>query len=698
MLGDFFDICLLCLSISFFMKKIIFYSLLLLFSGYALSQSDDQKKQEFSKKVKDGDMLFAKGKYLEAKKAYESAATINPSDENVKKQIQICDANEQKKSGFEEDKEYNKLVNKADEKFKSCDYQGAKELFTRATKIKTSDTYPPKMLKQIEDLLNPKTVAKAEPLADLGQTSEMSIEEAQKALKAADIARKNEQNTGVISKTDMLTKNENELASNRIKEMEAAGVSFSEVKKRIDSLNQENINEKDTVNIKLQHEDNSVTSVTNFQQTYQRDLLGFVDRTLVNKTKINDSITLKNKQIGSNNDTLLFNRVVQNEQNAIQESDKVKSNQANTEQSITNAVTRDEKRLSENVVVKEEVIELVKETYENIQDLEGKLNDKNIKNTNETVEKHLDFSEKADDRTVEKSKVNGINNEKLESQNKKNVMLEDSLLLSPEKRRNNLSDSLNKRYYNHDTKFSDYKDSNRIEVMSQVKASVAVVQSEIDGIESNQTSKRQEHEIEIVKLENKKLNFEDSVSKVVNTSTKELDMLVKKQEDQATDTQDADSKDINTSAVRLTNLETETNRYASQGITKPSDAQSSIENLNSKIENSKDLDVEKRTVKVLETKGIIENIEKKGIVFDDKAANSIGTLYPDGVTQEQFNKTDDKGSLLAVVTRRIVVKNGYGQIYTRTQTKDFITYSKNGAASTETVWQRETQDAKLKKN
>jgi len=632
------------------MKKIIFYSLLLLFSGYALSQTDDQKKQEFSKKVKDGDMLFAKGKYLEAKKAYESAATINPSDENVKKQIQICDANEQKKSGL------------------------------------------------IEDLLNPKTVAKAEPLADLGQTSEMSIEEAQKALKAADIARKNEQNTGVISKTDMLTINENELASNRIKEMEAAGVSFSEVKKRIDSLNQENINEKDTVNIKLQHEDNSVTSVTNFQQTYQRDLLGFVDRTLVNKTKINDSITLKNKQIGSNNDTLLFNRVVQNEQNAIQESDKVKSNQANTEQSITNAVTRDEKRLSENVVVKEEVIELVKETYENIQDLEGKLNDKNIKNTNETVEKHLDFSEKADDRTVEKSKVNGVNNEKLESQNKKNVMLEDSLLLSPEKRRNNLSDSLNKRYYNHDTKFSDYKDSNRIEVMSQVKASVAVVQSEIDGIESNQTSKRQEHEIEIVKLENKKLNFEDSVSKVVNTSAKELNVLVKKQENQAEDSHDLDAKDINTSATKLTNLETETNLYASQGVTKPSDAQSSIENLNSKIENSKDLDVEKRTVKVLETKGIIENIEKKGIVFDDKAANSIGTLYPDGVTQEQFNKTDDKGSLLAVVTRRIVVKNGYGQIYTRTQTKDFITYSKNGAASTETVWQRETQDAKLKKN
>ena len=680
------------------MKNIIFFAFILLFSGYSLSQLDEQKKLEVTKKVKDGDMLFAQGKFLEAKKAYESAAMLNPADESIKKQIQICDANEQKKSGFEADKEYNKLVSKADEKFKSGDYQGAKELFTRATKIKTSDTYPPKMLKQIEDLLNPKTITKAEPLPDLGKTSEMSIEEAQKALKAADIDRKNQRNTDVIHQSDQLSKNENELASNRLKEMEASGVSLSEVKKRIDSLNQEDTHANDTVNIKLQHEDNSVTSVTNFQQTYQRDLLGFVDRTLVNKAKINDSITLKNKEVGSNNDTLFFNRVVQNEQSAIKESDKVKNNQANTEQSISNAVSRDEKRLSDNVVVKEEVLELVNETNQNIEEFENSLTKKNIKNSTETVESHLDFSEKEESRTLEQNKTNGANNEKIQLQNKQMEVFEDSILISPEKRRNQLNDSLNERYYKYETDFSNHKDSNSLQVANKVKASVSVVQTEIDNIESNQTSKRQEHELAITKLENVKFNFEDSLSKVVNPNGKELDILVQKQENQVVDAKDIDTKDLNASLARLTNLETETNRYASQGITKPSDSQESINNLNVRIENSKDLDNEKRTVKTLETKGIIENIEKRGVVFDDKAANSIGSLYPEGVTQEQFNKNDDKGSLLAVVTRRIVVKNGYGQIYTRTQTKDFITYSKNGAASTETVWQRETQDAKLKKN
>ena len=86
----------------------------------------------------------------------------------------------------------------------------------------------------------------------------------------------------------------------------------------------------------------------------------------------------------------------------MKESDKVKNNHANTEQSISTAVSRDEKRLSDNVVVKEEVVELVVETNESIQDGQNKLTEKNKKNSNETLERHLEFSETDEDRTIEK--------------------------------------------------------------------------------------------------------------------------------------------------------------------------------------------------------------------------------------------------------------------------------------------------------
>jgi epidermal growth factor receptor substrate 15 len=680
------------------MKNFITLSFILLFTSLSFSQLDEQKKLEFSKKMKDGDMLFSQGKFLDAKRYYEEAATINPNDEQVKKQIKFCDSNEQKKSGFEADKEYNKLINKADEKFKSGDYQGSKDLFLRAKKIKTSDTYPPKMLRQIEDLLNPKTIIKAEPLPDLGQSSEMSIEEAQKALKAADIDRKNLRNTGVINQTDALSKTENELAANRLKEMESSGVNFSEVKKRIDSLNQVDIHAKDTVNIKLQHEDNSVTSVIKFQQTYQRDLLGFVDQTLINKTKINDSINTKNAQIGSNNDTIFFNRIVKNEYVDAKNLEKNELSKTDTKQTISVFESTEQKKFADNIISNEEVIELVNETNENINDLDIKLVEKNKKNTNNTFAKNVEFSKKDENSSTVTSKSIIGNNKSLESINRQNLTIEDSLLISPEKKRNQLKDSLDSKYYYYENNFSEKTNLNRNESINQVKVSNQEIQKQIDEIENSQISTRQDHVLSIFKLENQKINSDDSLSQIENISIKKLNILTKKNEDKISNINDLDIKEINNTATGLTNLETETDRFNSQGITKTSDSKSSLENIQDRIENSKKIDAENRINKTLEAKGIIEDIEKKGRIFDEKSANSIGSLYPEGVSQEQFNKTDNKGSLLAVVTRRVVVKNGYGQIYTRTQTKDYITYSKNGAASTEVIWQRETQDTKLKKN
>jgi epidermal growth factor receptor substrate 15 len=680
------------------MKNFITLSFILLFSSLSFSQLDEQKKLEFSKKMKDGDMLFSQGKFLDAKRYYEEAATLNPNDEQVKKQIKFCDANEQKKSGFEADKEYNKLINKADEKFKSGDYQGAKDLFLRATKIKTSDTYPPKMLKQIEDLLNPKTVKIPEPLPDLGQNSEMSILEAQKALKAADINRKTEKNTKVQTQSEDIQKTESTRYSNKLNEMEKNNVILSNINQNLDSLNQENIHAMDTINVKLQHEDNSVNSVSNFQQTYQRDLIGFVDRTLVNKHQINDSIQLKNNGIGSKNDTIFFNRYVENEKINNKNISDFDVDRFETKKTINIFESKDEKKLSDNIISKQEVAELVTETDENMQIIDNKLSDKLIKNTHKTIDKNVEFLKKEDIRNQENKKNTIINQEKLAVTDKQYMYFEDSLLISPEKRRNNFNDSLNERYYKYKTELKEKIDSSRNEVNYQMKASIKVYQNEIYDIETLQQTNRQEHVSTIVKAQNQRFKSEDSLNKIINISSEKLNNLTKKNQDLANENNSNEIKDLNTSTVELSNLETESNRFTSLGTTKPADAKSSIEIIEHKIQNVKNSENDNINRKTLENKNVIEEIEKKGRVFDDKAANDIGSVYPEGVTQEQFNKTDDKGSLLSVVTRRIIVKNGYGQIYTRTQSKDFITYSKNGIASTEAIWQKETQDAKLKKN
>ena len=102
--------------------------------------------------------------------------------------------------------------------------------------------------------------------------------------------------------------------------------------------------------------------------------------------------------------------------------------------------------------------------------------------------------------------------------------------------------------------------------------------------------------------------------------------------------------------------------------------------------------------KNLAARKFVEDVANRTMVYTDKVANEIGSNYPEGVSQETFQKNGNDGLPVAFITRRIVVTNGNGQVYVRTQTLQAITYSKNGDPSSENVWQKETSNAKLTRN
>ena len=79
-------------------------------------------------------------------------------------------------------------------------------------------------------------------------------------------------------------------------------------------------------------------------------------------------------------------------------------------------------------------------------------------------------------------------------------------------------------------------------------------------------------------------------------------------------------------------------------------------------------------------------------------ANDLGKTYQEGVTEESFTQKDEKGLMKALITRRVVVIEGRGVVYLRTQTVVSTTFSKDGVSITDSVWQKETQDPKLTKH
>ena len=80
---------------------------------------------------------------------------------------------------------------------------------------------------------------------------------------------------------------------------------------------------------------------------------------------------------------------------------------------------------------------------------------------------------------------------------------------------------------------------------------------------------------------------------------------------------------------------------------------------------------------------------------DVKVKNELGTKYPEGMTEEIYEQRDEDGLLTGYVVRRIVVIQGEGHIYEKTQLKYGVSYTKNGKAITEFQWQDQTEDASL---
>jgi len=117
------------------------------------------------------------------------------------------------------------------------------------------------------------------------------------------------------------------------------------------------------------------------------------------------------------------------------------------------------------------------------------------------------------------------------------------------------------------------------------------------------------------------------------------------------------------------------------------------------IENSLNLGEQARkeefNERKYETKKLLDDMASNKIQFNEIIANTLGDEFPEGVTQQTYLAKDKDGYPQKITTRRIVVLEGRGEVYLRIQTRNAVTYSKNGQPITEASWIKGTEDANL---
>lgn len=662
------------------------------------NQTNANTDSDFNKFRAEGDAFFDQKSWQKAKEAYEKALSIKNDKVTEKKYKEVV---KKLQEVDEYQKQYKKVIVKADEYLAAKNYDKAKELYQRAITLNTSvnltDQYPVEKLKEIDALLNPTVITPAGPLPALGTLTTQTPEERFAELK------RNQDKSNQIKENEIVTKNTNiqnnntETTAEKTNEIHETNANFTEIVKN----NEKNYEAGDENRL------NTTTEVEKNVKTIEQNTIE------TSSTKYNENLnskeTIKNvtseiaveytqKDLGYTTNT---ENVKVHDQSVVNQSTKDNSKYNNT--------TAENQQKLNNTVVK--IDENVISDYDQQKEIEVQVKDVNSKiSKNETS-------------SISKESDNILN---LDTKLQKEAVIRDQKETEDAKTAGNNGEELDKIEKNVETAESIQVDKNITKTITS-DGILANTNKVISDIPNTQDEVRKENVKNVtstgVKTEDNTRNeYNKNVVKYLNSKDQISDAEISSSE--LTATKIADSKKIHTQiddADKNTNLayiqkelsDDEQRASTKTGVNntvisssqetatkaaKVDDNISNVQTVGTDIDKQEGIKNQEKKINLENSQVQLNKIASKEFKFDDKLANSLGATYPEGVSQEVFDQKDENDLLVAVVTRRIVVKNGYGQIYVRTQSLNGITYSKNGEPSSEHVWLRETQDAKLKKN
>jgi len=595
---------------------------------------------EFNALIKIADTKFAAADYLNAKSSYQEAqALIN--NLYVQTKIKECDRLEKEKSNRERQAEYQKIIDAGDKYFMLGDYVKSKEYFMRAKNVRNDDAYPRKKLAEIDSILNPVIVESAK-LEDLGDPYDNSIMDGQALLAKAEAERKLLKKTKIQAQHNAITNSESEKTLAKTQDNYDKTNEIYMVYRKVgldggesDLNRQALIDALRLSQFELENRDRSNTDFEKAEnQSDQQTLTSIVNQSALVYGE-KENVYRENTDVIKNYNTLQAQAVTE------KNSDSYKGN-IDADQSLNKVRIQVEENTIDGNKLRANNTEVLKTSSK-------ELSDATVGDYNRELEKYISNK--------------GILNKEVNVNNG----IDDAAKVA------------------HDEKVAYMK-------MIDKKVLVKDQDSHKGDLEQRQDANATIHEsyANLAVQTNKEIDKRNyNNDKLVDASR-----ILQEKNAEANIGQNEKHQDANaTIHTSYANLAVQTKKE----LDKRDDNNSKLVDVNKTLQAENAAANIGQQEKHQDAMGELSKITSEP-KERSRVANTLGEEYPEGVSEESFTQNDKDGLMKAIITRRIVVRDGHADVYIRTQTLNGITYSKNGVPSLSHVWSNETQDPSLKRN
>lgn len=650
--------------------------------------NDKERKAQVDAIIKEANGLFDKRDWSQAKLKYQQVVALDPKQPYSKSRTVECDAKLQEEKNAVAEADYKALIAQADNNFEKKDFLRSKELFEKANSTKLSDPYPIKKLSQLERLLNP-TIVKTSSLNPLGDV--YTGEDSELDLVKAEQTRKN-------IKSDQFLKTKNsalaqmELENQKLQDktyktqvdLNAVEAKSFEQKLIAEARTHDNVEQVKSIQYSARTQEIENAEYDNAQNLLSQEKLNYIQK---------DIEFIYEKQSAE---------VAQKSADLKYQASVVYDDVSNRTETYNKANINKGKQMSQISI--EAFVAMSDNESRALTEAQLKLAKENASNQLSTLaEDQQANAEHNEDRFREIVSANGATkdafDDKLKNRNEEIKKIE----------KVNLDNSK----VAYDRQMEKYLQTKE-QISSQGKVNDRYVTEESEKIEETQAKikilkKKYETDMEIrtTSGKDKNVHVQSNLDYIAIEELKRLEEATTAQRDNA-----EKIKEVKNAALaldeKLSDDKQESVYSAQESLDKVKAASqlALIDSSDKQMKNAGALD-ELYTIERIRREGMAEKAKKNQQETTEKlknvdatpvqetVKNTLGIDFPEGVTEEQFSQSGTDGTIHTIITRRVVVIDGYGEVYIRTQRDGMETFKKNDQPITKYTWQKETQGSNL---